>query len=70
MLKNTVERTEETIRELKDGTREITQYGQKRGKICGVLEGKECESEEECKETMAENSSNLAINVSLHIKKN
>ena len=34
MLKNTVERTEETIRELKDGTREITQYEQKRGKIC------------------------------------
>lgn len=41
MLKNTMERTEETIRELKDGTREITQYEQKRGEICRVLEGKE-----------------------------
>lgn len=34
MLKNTVDRTEESVGEFKDGTREITQYEQKRGEIC------------------------------------
>lgn len=43
----------------------------KRGEICQVLKGKEreCESERGIQEIMAENSSNLAINIASYSKK-
>lgn len=69
MLKNTVERTRKPSGNLKMEQEKLPNMSKREGKYAeSQKEKRECESEEKCKEIMAEKSSNLAINVSLHIQ--